>query len=757
MMRRVQWGRLTGALALLVLSASTAWGYFFDDRREMSLSGFAYSRGTLALANDNIGNGKSLYNVGNLVQHRNFVTLEWRHNISRISREMPTIGAAFQFLNLDAFDYYLNLREAYDGVYDYGAQPIQKQLDGGGGTNFWDKYLGRRLQRYPSEFQRVRNLSYLTNQHFMEKQVNQVALFEWYFNVTKGPLFLRVGRQNLSWGETDAFRLLDQINPLDNFFGGFLVSLDERRVPLNMLRAQWSFGTVGPVSDLTLEGFVSPDRRTSAYYGLAPNYWTPYVVISPVMVGKMPCGGPLYGRRNPGPNDAPGNGTPCSLRAQGPHSRLSDSRGGGRIIGTIHDFTFSLAHYYTWQDGPVSAAGILSPTPEHLAWDLSPTLYQNLTGKDPNLKDGQGRYINNPWGAGDQVTTSAGLRGASGAGTGVPAVQERNTAVPIREKRIQITGATLSFPVNALTGMFVGSDNPLYYIYTTFRGEFAYMRNVGFRSNIHDGSVAFGLNNAVAHQQRFMTLPIEEAAVRAETAGDSAKAAALRGDARYNREFLPGGRFSSEGNCSSKGLTRGCRLGRFKSRDMWAFSIGLDHNQWLRFLNPNNSFTLSGQMFVQHVLNNKREFDNGTINLNNDQFGTGLAYRSMAPIGPGRTDPRLLNRAGGQGNRGAACYSATGVSATTPCRERRLLPLQDYNMINTLSISTQYMGGNVRPSLVFLYDWGGSWLVQPGIDWTFYDPFRVSVRYNWIDGTYGGIGAFKTKDSVWLEFQYLLY
>jgi hypothetical protein len=68
------------------------------------------------------------------------------------------------------------------------------------------------------------------------------------------------------------------------------------------------------------------------------------------------------------------------------------------------------------------------------------------------------------------------------------------------------------------------------------------------------------------------------------------------------------------------------------------------------------------------------------------------------------------------------------------------------------------MGGNLRPSLLFVYDWQGSWQVQPGIDWTFWDPFRASVRYNWIDGNYGGAaGTFKTKDNVWLEIQYLLY
>jgi hypothetical protein len=67
------------------------------------------------------------------------------------------------------------------------------------------------------------------------------------------------------------------------------------------------------------------------------------------------------------------------------------------------------------------------------------------------------------------------------------------------------------------------------------------------------------------------------------------------------------------------------------------------------------------------------------------------------------------------------------------------------------------MGGNLRPSITYFYDWSGSWLFQPGVDWTFYDPFRVSVRYNLIDGRYSGIGFFKTRDNIWVELQYLLY
>jgi hypothetical protein len=730
------WSLATAAVFLL---PTLSWGYFFDDRREMSLSGFAYSRATFATDKDNIGTGKGLYRIGNLVQHRTFVTLEWRHNINRISRDMPTIGPLMQFLNFDAFDYYLNMREEYDGVWDYGPQTLQKQLDGGGSTNYWDKYFGRRPERYPGEFTRFKNFEYLTSIQWMEKKVNQIRLFEWYFNITKGPLFLRLGRQNLSWGETDGFRLLDQINPLDNLFGGFLVPLDERRVPLNMLRAQWSFGTVGPISDLTLEGFVSPDRRTNAWYALNQgSYWNVYTNTSPVEVGRMPCGGPYYGRRNPGPNDAPGNGIPCSVRAPGPHSDLAGSRGGARIVGTVNDFTFSIAHYYTWQDRALSAAGVLSPSPAHLAWDLdgTGTLFTRLTGKP--AFDANGRPINNPWGSNDQVVGANRIVGGPG-GFSTPAGVERNLWVPIREKRIQVSGASLSFPVNALTGMFVGSDNPLYYIYSTFRSEFAYFNNTGVQRAIHDG-----IQGATPALQRFLSLPLTQAG--------------LTTSPFINPQFLPGGHFASEGNCTDAAGVRGCRLGKTVTKDAWAFSLGIDHNQWIRFLNPNNSFTISAQLLKSHMYTHTRYTPGLAPSLLNDIDVTAVTRRSMAPIGPNRTVPKLLNRPGGPGNRTNACLPGP----TAPCQTYRTLNLGNDQEIFTFNVNTQYWGGNLRPSFTFFYDWAGAWLIQPGLDWTFWDPFRASVRYNWLEGNYqtgflGGIGTAKNKDNVWIELQYLLY
>src|SRR5712691_8530895 len=419
-MRRHRGWWFFAAVMVLLLPAATAWGYYFDDRREMSLSGFAYSRAVIATQADKIGTFKSFYQRGNIVSHRNFLTLEWRHNLNRVSRETPTAGPFFQFMNLDALDYYLNMRETYEGTWDYGTNKQQRQLEGGGKSTFFNKYFGVQREKYPGEFVRFANFEYLTSIHFMNKKINQLQLFEWYFNITKGPLFIRIGRQNLSWGETDAFRLLDQINPLDNLFGGFLVPLDERRVPLNMLRAQWSFGTIGPVSDLTLEGFVSPDRRTAADYALNQgSFWNTPTNTSQVEVFRTPCGGPYFHRRSPNTfGNFPGNGVPCSVRALGPHNRLADSRGGVRLLGTIHDFTFSLASYYTWQDFATSEAGVLSPSPAHLAWDLSGPTFTALTGK-------AAIPANNPWGANDPVVGAGRVVGGPG-GIGTPAGGERN-------------------------------------------------------------------------------------------------------------------------------------------------------------------------------------------------------------------------------------------------------------------------------------------------------------------------------------------
>jgi hypothetical protein len=554
MRKRARLGIVRWVLVVVLTfsSVATAWTYYFDERREMSLSGFAYTRATWALSNDKIGNYKGLWQRGNLVQHRNFVTLEWRHKLDRVSREFPTLGPFFQFLNLNDFDYYLNMRFEYDGVWEWGGNKPARLRQGG--TNHQAKYFGAQKEKYPGQFARAVEFQFETSRRRIKEASWNLRLYEAYVNITKGPLFLRIGRQNLSWGETDGFRLLDQINPLDNNFGGFLTSLDERRIPLNMIRAQWDFGVVGPIFDLTLEGFYSIDNKTAATTALSGSFWTLANGSSAFTVGRTPCGDPFFRSK-----DFPvkGKGLRCSLRAAGPHSSLEDGRGGARIIGTIRDFTFSLAHYYTWSDLPYVRVGIISPTPTHLLWDLNGLGNPALTP------------VTNPWGANDPTVGLGGPGTPGGIFANTQAALERNIRTVVNSKRVQITGASLAFPLNALASLFVGPDHPLHYAYTTIRSEVAYFRDVGVNKGFHDldGPTAFA---------RFLTPIVATSGVPIQTIPFSFLG--------FRREFLPGGAFSSEG---------GSRMGAVGTRDAYAWSISLDHNQWLRWLNRSNSFTIS--------------------------------------------------------------------------------------------------------------------------------------------------------------------
>jgi hypothetical protein len=320
-------------------------------------------------------------------------------------------------------------------------------------------------------------------------------------------------------------------------------------------------------------------------------------------------------------------------------------------------------------------------------------------------------------------------------GQGTQAAIERNLRSTVNSKRIQTTGASLSFPVNALTGMFVGSDNPLYYIYTTFRGEAAFFQNVPVARDIHDLASGTAI-------QRYLTPTVA-------ASGIPINQIPLAGALGFNAQYLPGGAFSSEG---------GSRAGAVNTRDFYAWNVGLDHNQWIRFLNPSNSFTFSGQFFWARGLGVNKRFEQGVpVGLLNDRHALPVRPRKAAPTGP-TTNPAELSRPGGTGNRTGACVNAAGKPANTPpCDFQGLLGFPVETQVFTLAVSTPYMGGNLTPNLAFIYDLSGAWLVQPGVNWTFWDPWRMQVRYNYIDGRYAGIGLQKTKDSIWLELQYLLY
>lgn len=256
--------------------------------------------------------------AGHLRQNRFFLETELTHNLDRLVKQ--AVGP-FGLLNdlpfrVKDFGYDVTFRAEADGIYDWGPREYSTAsafvppppLPGTSKLAAVDVGALRKTLRHDA--------------------VHRERLFQAYVQGAVGRLFVRVGRQNLSWGETDGFRLLDNINPLDSSFGGFLISLDERRIPLDMARAQYYLGDYGPVSETFLEGYAAIDNRV----GFVPG---------------TPVGSP-WGLPGTAPDQL------LHLDAHEPARTFENVRGGFRLMFNALDATFTVAHYYTYFDLPTA-------------------------------------------------------------------------------------------------------------------------------------------------------------------------------------------------------------------------------------------------------------------------------------------------------------------------------------------------------------------------------------------------------------------
>ena len=263
--------------------------------------------------------------AGHLRQNRFFLEVDFDHKLDRLVREGFGPLALLQHLpfEIDGLSYHVTFRAEGDGIYDWGPGEYRtsEAYTTGSAINdpdveLPDNPVSRQSVDVAAARRKLRDLG-----------THRERLFQAYVEGHVGDWFFRFGRQNLSWGESDGFRLLDQINPLDNSFGGFLISLDERRVPLDMLRVQRYIGSFGPVYDIFVESFAAIDDEVSFVPGLLqgspwalPNLDKPSAVVLPIL--------------------------------ERPSRTFEDLRGGLRVVWGYGRGTYSAAHYYTYADQP---------------------------------------------------------------------------------------------------------------------------------------------------------------------------------------------------------------------------------------------------------------------------------------------------------------------------------------------------------------------------------------------------------------------
>jgi hypothetical protein len=326
--RRGTLALLIGAATFFLLALPHAGrAVTLDDRGEMRFGLRAYTAARIGTERTGAAGDPLSFpdsSAGHLRQNRFFLELKLDHDLTRLANTgRGGLSRLLGWFHPNVLKYSVQYRGEGEGIYDYGP------------SEFTNSFHAQKLAHIdlPDLNAGTIHLSSHPPDGYIRPRVDRLMriarqkhrFFLGYLDLEKGPAEIRIGRQILAWGETDVFRLLDNINPIDNGFGGFLIALDERRVPLDMLRGSYHFGSVGPFSDTTLEAFGALGNRVSTVPGIPPG--------SPWIPGGL-------GYPNP------------ALHPVGVTHRASDFRGGARLGFTVGDVTATIAHYYTYLDTP---------------------------------------------------------------------------------------------------------------------------------------------------------------------------------------------------------------------------------------------------------------------------------------------------------------------------------------------------------------------------------------------------------------------
>lgn len=105
-------------------------------------------------------------------------------------------------------------------------------------------------------------------QAVIDDQQRENELRELFVDIRKGPLFLRVGKQQVVWGESDGLRLADIINPLDFRWHYFLEDWQDIRQGLPMIRAIY-----GVTNKTDFEAVWAPVTFRPAKFAGVGTYW----------------------------------------------------------------------------------------------------------------------------------------------------------------------------------------------------------------------------------------------------------------------------------------------------------------------------------------------------------------------------------------------------------------------------------------------------------------------------------------------------
>lgn len=251
--------------------------------------------------------------AGDLINQRNLLLIEFKHNLGRILPK-PDI------------DYYLQMRAYYDSVWDIGPDIFSD-------NDTRREYL-------------------FDNRDQIDHLKKDIDLFLGYMDITYGPFFTRFGRQIISWGEMSTKRILDGANPLDTT-ASLAVDLLERMVPLFMVRSNLTFDNVGPFSSIGVEGYFVP--------GCIENKNGEDMIDGSAVF-------PPIGRNTQADLDNPFSMSSLMQIVEQVPDDIDSDRFGVKLNMMISGLDLNFAYYRTFSDMPVPFLDIDAFQPIHLTW-----------------------------------------------------------------------------------------------------------------------------------------------------------------------------------------------------------------------------------------------------------------------------------------------------------------------------------------------------------------------------------------------------
>jgi hypothetical protein len=106
------------------------------------------------------------------------------------------------------------------------------------------------------------------------------------------PISFRLGRQQVIWGESDQFRMMDIINPLDLTWHYQQEDFEKLRIPLWLVKGIWDMGDLGPITNAFTEVVWNPgDFQPGAVQDFTPSPWAA-PIANPLRAGQIQLADP---------------------------------------------------------------------------------------------------------------------------------------------------------------------------------------------------------------------------------------------------------------------------------------------------------------------------------------------------------------------------------------------------------------------------------------------------------------------------------